>query len=184
MTRYGATALLLAFFAAGCNDVNNMTRQPRADDFATSEVFADNAAARPPVEHAVPRAEPAPENLRPPLNMATLERGRRQFDTFCALCHGRDGEGAGIIAQHGYPPPPSLHEPRLRDVPDEYIESVITNGLGKMQSYAARLSVADRWAVVAYVRALQLSYDAPVQQLPADLREKLQKRSAAAGGPQ
>lgn len=91
------------------------------------------------------------------LNQALLERGRERFTIYCTPCHGTDGNGQGMIVQRGFPPPPSYHIDRLREVPLGYFVDVITNGFGRMFSYATRVRPEDRWAIAAYTRALQLS---------------------------
>jgi mono/diheme cytochrome c family protein len=97
-----------------------------------------------------------------PITRDTLTRGHERFEIYCAICHGSTGEGTGMIVQRGFPQPPSLHEPRLRDAPPGHFFDVITNGYGVMYSYAARVSPEDRWAIAAYIRALQLSQRAVV----------------------
>jgi mono/diheme cytochrome c family protein len=86
-----------------------------------------------------------------------LARGQQRFDIYCAPCHSRAGDGDGMIARRGFPHPPSYHQPRLREAPDRHFYDVMTNGYGIMRSYADRVPPEDRWAIVAYVRALQLS---------------------------
>lgn len=101
---------------------------------------------------------------------ATYRRGRERFDIFCAPCHGPTGEGDGMVVQRGFPAPPSYHTDRLRGAPDRHIYDVITQGYGAMYPYGDRLSRQDRWAIVAYIRALQLSRHAPARLLTgADL---------------
>jgi mono/diheme cytochrome c family protein len=107
------------------------------------------------------------------LTLATLERGRQRFDIFCSPCHGRTGDGHGMVVQRGFPAPPSYHQDRLRTAPDSHFYDVITHGYGAMYSYAARVPPADRRAIVAYIRALQLSRYAPVGTLPGDLQARL-----------
>lgn len=111
------------------------------------------------------------ERIPIPLTSNTLERGRERFDIFCAPCHGAAGDGQGVITHHDFPSPPTFHSPPLREAPAGYIFDVITQGYGMMYSYADRLNPADRWAVVAYIRALQLSQHAPADKLsPIDIR--------------
>ena len=95
-----------------------------------------------------------------PVTGETLTRGRERFEIYCAVCHGATGEGTGMIVQRGFPQPPSFHEQRLRDAPVGHFVDVITNGYGVMYSYASRVSPEDRWAIAAYIRALQLSQHA------------------------
>ena len=101
------------------------------------------------------------------------QRGREQFDIFCSPCHGRVGNGDGMIVQRGMPQPPDFHDERLRGVPDQHIFDVITTGYGVMYSYAARVRPRDRWAIVAYIRALQLSQHATLDDVPPPERARL-----------
>lgn len=114
------------------------------------------------------------DETAPPLTAALLDRGRERFDIYCAPCHGRVGDGTGMIVQRGFPRPPSYHIDRLRTAPSQHFFDVITNGYGAMYSYAARLSPADRWAVAAYIRALQTSQNATLANVPADQKGTLQ----------
>ncbi len=120
---------------------------------------ADTRASAPPL------ADPLP------ITPARLQRGRERFDIYCAPCHGRGGDGAGMIAQRGFPAPPSYHTPRLRNAADAHFYRVISNGYGIMYPYADRIAPDDRWAIVAYIRALQLSAHARRDELqPQDLQ--------------
>jgi cytochrome c553 len=103
------------------------------------------------------------------VNRAVLERGRERFDIYCAPCHGRTGDGNGMIVQRGYTRPPSYHTDRLRNAPLGHFFDVITNGFGAMPDYAAQVRARDRWAITAYIRALQLSQNAPASMLPAGM---------------
>ena len=112
-----------------------------------------------------------------------MARGQERFNVFCAPCHGRTGSGNGMVVQRGFRAPPSYHEERLRNAPVGYFFDVMTNGFGAMQDYAAQVPVADRWAIAAYIRALQLSQRATVDDVPADRRADLDRpggRRAAA----
>lgn len=102
-----------------------------------------------------------------PVDRQVLERGRERYNIYCAPCHSRNGDGNGMIVQRGYRRPPSYHTERLRNMPVGHFFEVITNGFGAMPDYAAQINVRDRWAISAYIRALQLSQDAPVGLLPA-----------------
>ena len=108
-----------------------------------------------------------------------LERGRERYNIFCSPCHARTGNGDGIIVQRGFTKPPSLHEQRLREAPPGHFFHVITNGYGVMYSYSSRISTADRWAIIAYIRALQLSGDAKPADLPGDDPLAMNKEGAA-----
>jgi mono/diheme cytochrome c family protein len=110
-------------------------------------------------EHTVSR-DSAPRPAPPEISTALLERGRERYEIYCSPCHGRVGDGQGMIVQRGFPPPPTFHQPRLREAPAEHYYEVITNGLGVMYPYAARVAPADRWAIIAYIRALQRSQNA------------------------
>ena len=104
-----------------------------------------------------------------------LLRGRERYDIFCSPCHGQTGVGNGMIVQRGFNPvPPSFHLDRLRQAPDSHYYSVITNGFGAMYSYASRIQPDDRWRIVAYVRALQVSRNAKLEDLSAEERTKLE----------
>jgi mono/diheme cytochrome c family protein len=100
------------------------------------------------------------------VDAALLERGRAEYDTFCAPCHGRTGSGDGMVVQRGFKRPSSFHVDRLRQTPVGYFFDVITNGFGAMSDYAAQVPVEDRWAIAAYVRTLQLSQAATIEHVP------------------
>jgi mono/diheme cytochrome c family protein len=102
-----------------------------------------------------------------------LLRGQERYDIYCLPCHSAVGDGDGPVVRRGFPAPPSYHQPRLIAAPDRHFYDVISHGYGVMFSYADRVAPADRWAIVAYIRALQLSQHAPVASLPAALRESL-----------
>jgi len=108
-----------------------------------------------------------------PVTMDLLERGRARFNIYCSPCHDRTGSGQGMIIGYGYVPPPTFHQARIREVPDGYIFDVITHGIRNMPSYGAQVPVDDRWAIVAYLRALQLSQNAALSDVPADQRQEL-----------
>lgn len=118
------------------------------------------------------------------LDLEMLERGRFLFDGFCAPCHDRAGTGNGMVVQRGFKQPPSMHEARLRQAPPGYLFGIIANGFGQMSSYAAQIDSRDRWAVVAYVRALQLSQDAAVTDITADERRRLEQGATTAASPE
>jgi mono/diheme cytochrome c family protein len=108
-----------------------------------------------------------------PVNQELLERGEGRFKIFCTPCHGLQGDGNGMVAMRGMKHPPTYHQERLRQAPNGYFYDVITNGFGAMLGYSAQIPPRDRWAIIAYVRALQLSRNAKVSELPASLREEL-----------
>jgi mono/diheme cytochrome c family protein len=97
-----------------------------------------------------------------------LARGQQRFNIYCAPCHGYAGAGNGMVVQRGFPAPQTFHQDRLRTAPPGYFFQVMTNGFGRMPSYARQVAVDDRWAIAAYVRALQLSQAAPADELPAE----------------
>ncbi|HKP12166.1 MAG TPA: cytochrome c, partial [Blastocatellia bacterium] len=101
-----------------------------------------------------------------PIDKAALDRGQERFNIFCAVCHGRLGDGNGMIPKRGYRQPPSYHQDRLRQAPVGYIFDVATNGFGAMPDYSAQISVDDRWKIVAYIRVLQLSQQGTTADLP------------------
>jgi mono/diheme cytochrome c family protein len=103
-----------------------------------------------------------------PIAMTLLKRGRERFDIYCAPCHGRSGDGQGMVVQRGFPAPPSFHTDKLRDAPDSHIYQVISQGYGVMYPYGDRIDTGDRWAIVAYVRALQLSQHVTPDRLDMD----------------
>lgn len=168
-------ALAALAVLAGCGD-GPMAVQPKLMPSQASGLFADGKANQAPPPGTVARgalAEAARLERRPPLTPALLARGRERFDIYCSPCHGRLGDGNGLVPQRGFPHPPSFHQQRLRDAPAAHFLDVIENGYGAMFSYAARVPAADRWAIVAYIRALQLSQRAPADELPDDVRARL-----------
>jgi mono/diheme cytochrome c family protein len=170
-----------------------MAQQPRYEPYENSRFFADNSSARPLVEGVVPRGSVSDDELLNTgrqdgeladafpfvVDLAALARGRQRYDIYCAPCHDRAGTGNGIVVRRGYSPPPSLHEQRLRDAPAGHFFDVITNGFGAMPSYAEVVPTADRWAIVAYVRALQLSQNATLDDVPPEERGGLDTAGAA-----
>jgi len=127
-----------------------------------------------PPANTVPRDDPLIAAAPPPVSLALLQRGQQRFDIYCAPCHGRAGDGNGMIVQRGFPHPPSYYSAVLRQAPNQHFYDVITHGYGAMYAYAERVSPADRWAVVAYIRALQASADGKLADVPADKRQGLQ----------
>lgn len=167
---------LLAACALACLTAcrQDMNDQAHHEPLERSEFFADGAAARRPPPHTMARGELRADShfyegrangelateLPAPITKAELERGRERYDIYCAPCHGRVGDGHGMIAQRGFPPPPTFHQPRLREAPVGHFYEVITRGWGVMYPYAARVSPEDRWAITAYIRVLQFSQNA------------------------
>jgi mono/diheme cytochrome c family protein len=167
----------------------DMYVQPYKRPLQQSPVFPDQAASRPLVPNTVAREDPAtigPEEtgfqngklvneLPMPVTTELLARGQERFGIYCAVCHGDDAYGQGMIVQRGFPAPPSFHTDRLRQAPAGHFFDVMTRGYGVMYPYASRVTPADRWAITAYIRALQLSQHAPAAALPADIQVQLQK---------
>ena len=185
-----AIAALCALSFAGCNNTlrQDMANQPRQNPLSPSDFFADGRSERPAVENTVVRGSiqddslfvPKESNAFPlPLSVELLERGQQRYGIYCTPCHGIQGDGMGMVAMRGMKHPPSYHQDRLRQVPNGYLYDVVTNGFGAMYGYSAQIPPRDRWAIVAYLRALQLSRNAPVGQLPAELREKLMSGGTA-----
>jgi len=177
-------AALCALGFSGCDNTlrQDMANQPRQNPLSPSDFFADGRSERPAVENTVVRGSvqddslfvPKESNAFPlPLTAELLQRGEQRYAIFCTPCHGIQGDGLGMVAMRGMKHPPSYHQERLRNVPNGYLYDVVTNGFGAMYGYSAQIPPRDRWAIVAYLRALQLSRNAPVGQLPAELREKL-----------
>jgi hypothetical protein len=179
---------ILALGAFGCRQ--DMHDQPKFKPLAENPFFPDHRAARPLVPGTVARGHlkeddalhtgkvgGAPTDTFPlPVTMELLQKGRVRFETYCAPCHGRTGRGDGLVTQRGFKKPSSYHIDRLRAAPVGYFFDVITNGFGAMSDYSAQIEVPDRWAVVAYVRALQLSQNASLDDVPADKRGELEPR--------
>lgn len=178
--------LLVALLALGCDEtlLDPMAfRQPRARAFQPSALFEDGKAMRPLPQGTVAREWQAAsldaqaQRLPVALTRALLERGQQQYGVFCALCHGPAGDGNSLVArQMSLRPPPSLHA--YSDRPVGYLYQVITQGFGLMASYAPQIAPQDRWAVVAYVRALQVSQNARITDVPPEARTVLQSQGA------
>jgi mono/diheme cytochrome c family protein len=171
--------LLAVLALAGCRQ--DMHDQPRFKPLAESDFYADLRAARPPVEGTVARGQlhedsylytgkfgNNPGDYMPfPVSGEVLARGRERFNIYCAPCHSRLGDGNGVIVQRGFRAPPSYHSERLRKAPLGYFFDVMTNGFGAMPEYASEIPPRDRWAIVAYIRALQLSQGARMGDVPS-----------------
>ena len=178
----GVMAALAAL--AGCQQ--QMAIQPRYQPLSASDYFADGQSARQPVDGTLAqgRAELDPlyvakdaTTFPVPLTADLLARGQQRYNIFCTPCHGLTGDGNGFVTTRGYRRPPTFHSDRLRAAPVGHYFDVITNGFGAMYDYSAQIPPRDRWAIIAYVRALQLSQNVPAAQLTPDQRAKL-----AAGG--
>ena len=171
--------------AIGCRQ--EMYDQPKYKALRASDFFADGRQARPLPDGTVARGFLRTDSrtfegrqggvlvTEFPLSVdaALLARGRQRYDIFCSPCHDRSGYGAGMVVRRGYRAPPSFHVDRLRDAPVGHFYDVITRGFGAMPDYASQIDVNDRWAIVAYVRALQLSQNARLDGLTPEERERL-----------
>ena len=185
-------AVTIAVFAitvlAGTGCRQDMHDQPRYEPNSPSRFFPDGTSVRPLVEGVVPRGavlghaalttgKVNGEDVREiPLTVdrALIERGQERYAIYCTPCHGAVGDGNGMIVQRGYRRPPSLHEERLLKAADGYLYDVIANGYGVMPAYRAQVPLRDRWAIVAYIRALQLSQTARASELPEKDRLRLE----------
>ena len=168
-------AMLLAAAAllAGCGQ--NMEVQPKYSEYSRAPLFRGGVLRNPPAG-SVARddlSRDAERRDKPALTAALMARGQQRFDIFCSPCHGRTGDGNGIIVERGMPRPTSYHDERLRTADDQHFFDVITNGYGAMYSYASRVPPRDRWAIVAYIRALQLARHASIDDVPPDQRARL-----------
>ena len=171
--------LLLAILAAslslgGCKRAN-MYSQAKSDNWDRSNFFPDGQSMRLPVAGTVPRAEPHLPVPQPSVITAEMvERGHERFNIFCTPCHGRAGDGQGMIVQRGFPQPPDFASAEMRRISAQTIYDTITYGRGAMYSHADRVAPPDRWAIAAYIRALQLSRGVAVASLSPDERAKLE----------
>ena len=172
--------------AVGCRQ--DMHDQPKYIPLRPSDVFADGRSARPIPAGTVARGHLEEDAVfytgkKPdgtfveafpfPLSKEVLLRGRQQYNIFCSPCHDRTGSGLGMVVQRGFRRPPSYHIDRLRQASGGYLFDVITNGFGAMPDFSAEIRPADRWAIVAYQRALQLAQRATVSDVPAEGRAQL-----------
>jgi mono/diheme cytochrome c family protein len=179
--------LLSLLLTSSCR--RDMFNQPSSQPLSRSDFFQDNQmASRPVVMHTVARGQLNEDEafytgkigtnlvttFPVPITRELLERGRERFEIYCSVCHGRAGEGNGMIVQRGFPVPPSYHIDRLRQAPVGHFFDVMTQGYGIMYSYAERVKPEDRWAIAAYIRALQLSHNVKLADLPPAQREKLE----------
>lgn len=177
------TFAALCFLLSGCDNLHqDMGNQPKNKPLSPSDFFADGRSERMPVDNTVSRdaldndelAIPKESNNFPvPVNQALLDRGEERYKIYCSPCHGLQGDGNGMVAMRGMKHPPSYHDDRLRQSPNGYFYDVITNGFGQMYSYSAQIPPRDRWAIVAYVRALQLSRNVRGADVTPEMREKM-----------
>ncbi len=193
-----AAIALIALSATGCR--MDMHDQPKVQPYEKSAFFTDGRAARPLPAGTVARGRLDVDTwfyegktatgelvaLFPaPVTRADLERGRERFDVYCSPCHDRTGGGEGMIVQRGYVEPTSFHDERLREASPGYFFNAITNGFGVLPSYAKQVATDDRWAIVAYIKALQLSQNAKLSDVPPEEVARLDASGAspASGAP-
>lgn len=176
--------LIVTLLLSSCG--MNMYDQPKAGLYQESPFFADGTSARPIIEGTVSRDRGAIEpsfftgldanglmtEVPIELTLEVLQRGQERYNIYCSPCHNYNGDGLGIIVQKGMVQPASFHEQRLRESPVGYFFNAMTNGFGRMYSYASRIPPEDRWAITAYIKALQLSQYASPDDLPADFIEQ------------
>ncbi len=176
----------IVLLSAGCR--RDMHDQPKFIPLRASTFFPDERSARPLVEGTVARGHLHEDTLLEtgkvgnddatvfpfPVDALVLERGRERFDIYCSPCHGLTGEGDGMVVRRGFRRPPSYHDDRLRNAPVGHFVDVMTNGFGAMADYRQQVEPRDRWAIAAYIRALQLSQHATVADVPPQERGRLQ----------
>jgi cytochrome c5 len=175
-----------------------MANQARYDPLEASDFFSDGMASRPRVAGTVARGElsdnpffdtgkingQVADGFPMPVTLDLINRGQNRFDIYCAQCHGRVGDGNGMIPSRGYRRPPSFHTEKVRTATTGYLFDVMTNGFGAMPPYGKMIPPQDRWAITAYIRALQLSQSATVADVPLTDRAKLDDPGARASSPQ
>jgi hypothetical protein len=181
-----AVLLFLVVGLLGCERRQAMYKQPKFKPYQENDFFADKRSVRPLVEGTVARGkiddhlnlgmvDGKPVSEFPfPITRKEIERGMNRFNIYCTPCHSRTGDGWGMVVQRGLKRPPSFHEPRLKAAPISHFFNVITNGIGMMSGYAAQIKPEDRWAIIAYVRALQQSQDGRLSDVPAAERAALE----------
>lgn len=198
----GTLAAIMAMAAlTGCErTMRNMYDQPRNKTYSANPMFANGASARMPPDGTVARTQgtladtssarlgeqaaqrqreaSAASSMPYPVTEALLRRGRERYGIYCLPCHSPIGDGDGRVVRRGFPAPPSYHDDRLRSATDRYLYDVVTRGYGIMAPYGDRIEPADRWAIVAFVRALQLSQHASVDDLPPSMRESVRRELA------
>ena len=165
-----SSAILVSALALGAAACDNMANQRKRLPYELPYGEEANWPASPPAGIVARDEKPVSP---PPVTMALLKRGQERFDIYCTPCHSVLGDGDGMIVHRGFPRPPSYSIQRLRGAPAQHFFDVITNGYGVMFPYADRVAPADRWAIVAYIRALQASADGRIDDVPTDQREAL-----------
>jgi mono/diheme cytochrome c family protein len=190
--RLSGVLAILAAASLGCRQ--DMFDQPKMRPLQASTFFSDGRASRPLPEDTVPRGAPLGDDLLStgrvggeavdrfpfPVTSTVLDRGEERFNVFCSPCHGRTGNGDGMIVQRGFKVPPSFNSDRLRQAPAGHFFEVMTRGFGVMYDYRSRITPEDRWAIAAYIRALQLSQHAGADDLDAAKAEEQAASAAAA----
>ena len=179
--------VLLLAVLLGCGCREEMRNDARLKPLQEDRFFADRNSSRPLVPNTVQRGGADTDDFffqgeingklvrgfPSPITKPELERGRDRFNIYCSVCHGPTGEADGMIVQRGFPQPPSFHEQRLREAPEGHFFHVITHGYGVMYPYADRITPEDRWAIVAYIRTLQLSRNSKINDVPPDQKAQL-----------
>ena len=198
MRTYISIALAgVAFIGTGCELRRAMYDQPKVKPLQKSEFFSDQRASRPLVDGTVARGHlrddahlydgmengAMAERFPFPVTKEVIVRGQERFNIFCSPCHDMSGSGNGMVVQRGYKKPVSFHDPRLRSSAPGYFYGAIKNGFGQMPSYADQIPVHDRWAIIAYIRALQLSQNATLEDVPAEERAVLESAKASTSAP-
>ena len=183
-----AVVLVAALFGLGCRQ--DMHDQPRYEPLEANPFFENGMASRSPVEGTVARGHLREDtafysgkdelgtfivSLPMASDKALLRRGHERYDIFCSPCHGRLGDGKGMVVQRGFKAPPSLHQDRLREQPVGYYVDAMTNGFGTMASYASQVRAEDRWAIAAYIKVLQFSQRAHLTDLPPSDQEAIRQ---------
>jgi mono/diheme cytochrome c family protein len=181
----GGWVVLAALLLAMCRQ--RMAVQPKYDPLEPSDFFSDGMSARPRLPGTVARGEIAftgylatgkingqdGDGFPFPITMEVMNRGQERYNIFCSECHAMVGDGNGMIPSRGYRRPPSYHTDTLRAARNGHFFDVMTNGFGAMPAYATQVPVTDRWAIIAYIRALQLSQHGTINDLPPEMRSKL-----------
>ncbi len=203
--RFSASKMLQLFFAGAMiftlSSCHNMEDDARMKPYEKSGFFKDGMSARPPVEGTVARGQLHQDDhlytgkingrfvksFPFKITEQTLRMGQEKFNIYCAVCHNQTGTGDGMIVRRGFKQPPSYYEQRLRDIPEGYLFEVLTYGFGNMPRFSPELSAEERWAVIAYIRTLQLSRSVSLDQLQPEEKElllnppKIEKKQEAHG---
>ena len=187
--------VLALFMIIGCEGTTDIERlrqemynQSRFEPLEKNTFFADQRSSRPWIKGTVARGHlridahlytgivdgnPA-ETFPFPITRDVILRGRERYNIYCSPCHGQEGDGRGMVVRRGMKQPPSYHIERLQNETPGYFFDVMTNGFGAMYSYASRIKPRDRWAIIAYIQALQLSQNATLDDVPVDVRQRLE----------